>query len=171
MSTDQTSVRVTRRIEAPAARIFAVLADPRHHPDFDGSSEFTGDVKMLQGALSDNVISGVGDVFAMKMYMEEIGNYVMLNHVVQFEQDRRIGWEPSPGDAAASEDGKYPIGIPAGHRWSYELVPDGPNATFVTEIYDDASAPADLREATEEGRAWIDTLTATLARLDDICTS
>ncbi|MHB1497462.1 MAG: hypothetical protein ACYCXN_06065, partial [Acidimicrobiales bacterium] len=38
-------VKVSRRIEAPADRIFAILADPVRHLDFDGSG-------MLRGSLS-----------------------------------------------------------------------------------------------------------------------
>jgi hypothetical protein len=112
----------------------------------------------------------VGDVFAMKMYLEELGDYVMLNYVVEFEPGLRIGWEPAPGDAAASENGLYPIGVPAGHRWSFELTPDGPDATTVTEIFDCGSASADLRDAMEDGAMWIDSMTRTLARLDSLCT-
>ena len=162
MPEDTTSVAVSRKIQAPAARIFEVLADPRRHVDIDGSD-------MLRGAMSDDVITAVGDVFSMKMYMEDVGDYVMMNYVVEFEPSRRIGWEPAPGDAAASEDGEYPIGIPAGHRWSFELTPDGTDATVVTERFDCSSASEDLREATQNGETWIEGMTATLARLDSLC--
>jgi len=163
MAEDTTRITVSRRLEAPAARIFRILADPRRHTDLDGS-------EMLRGAESDDVITGVGDVFPMKMYLQEVGDYLMLNYVVEYEPNRRIGWEPAPGDAAASEDGQYPIGVPAGHRWSFELTPDGANATIVTEIFDCSSAPAELREATQNGETWIDSMTATLERLDSLCT-
>jgi uncharacterized protein YndB with AHSA1/START domain len=156
-------ITVSRRISAPAERIFGVLADPRRHTDLDGS-------EMLRGATSDDVVTKVGDVFEMKMYLEEVGDYLMVNYVVEFEPNRRIGWEPAPGDAAASEDGEYPIGVPTGHRWSFELTPDGANATIVTEIFDCSSAPAELREATKNGETWIDSMTATLARIDSLCT-
>ena len=61
-------VAVSRRICAPAREIFQVLADPVRHPEFDGS-------QMLRGAVSTAVISAVGDVFVMKMYYSEIGDY------------------------------------------------------------------------------------------------
>ncbi|HEV2361629.1 MAG TPA: hypothetical protein VGS21_07995 [Acidimicrobiales bacterium] len=154
---------MSRRIDAPAARVFAVLADPRRHAEFDGS-------ETLRGAVSGSVITGVGDIFMMRMYLEEVGEYVMMNYVVEFEPDRRIGWEPAPGDAAASEDGKYPIGVPAGHRWSFELTPDTSGATIVTEIFDASSAPEELQEATRDGEDWIDAMTSTLARLEELCT-
>jgi uncharacterized protein YndB with AHSA1/START domain len=169
MPDDSTQIKVSRRIEAAADRIFAILADPQRHTDLDGSSHFTGDAKMLQGAVSNDIITGVGDVFIMKMHFEGVGDYVMQNHVVEYEPNRRIGWEPAPGDEAVSDDGRFPIGIPSGHRWSFELTSDGVDATVVTEIYNDASAPEELREATHNGEDWIDTMTATLARLDEIC--
>jgi hypothetical protein len=158
-----TPIEVSRRIKAPAARIFAILADPRRHADLDGS-------EMLRGAMSDDVITGAGDVFSMRMYLDEVGDYVMMNYVVEFELNRRIGWEPAPGDEAASEGGEYAIGVPAGHRWSFELTPDGEDATIVTEIFDCSSAPEELREATQNGETWIDPMTTTLARLHSLCT-
>jgi predicted RNase H-like HicB family nuclease len=90
--------------------------------------------------------------------------------VVEYEVNRCIGWEPAPGDAAASEDGKYPIGVPAGHKWIFRLNPDGADATFVTEFFDCSSASEELREAIENGDSWIESMTTTLARLDTLCT-
>ena len=163
MTDDRIATAVSRRIEAPAGHIFDILANPNRHLELDGSG-------MLRGAISDEVITGVGDVFSMNMYMEEVGAYVMMNYVVEFELNRCIGWEPAPGDAVASEDGEYPIGVPAGHRWSFQLAPDGPNATIVTEIFVCTSAPEELREATENGETWITSMTATLERLDSLST-
>jgi uncharacterized protein YndB with AHSA1/START domain len=162
-------IKVSRRIEAPAARIFEVLADPRRHADIDGSSHFTDESQMLRGALSSDVITGVGDVFSMKMYFEPIGDYVINNYVVEYELNRRVGWEPAPGDEAATDDGRFTIGVPTGMRWSFELTPDGDNATVVTEIYDIGSAPDDIREGTREGEAWVETMTETLTKLDELC--
>jgi hypothetical protein len=83
-------VAVSRRICAPAHDIFQILANPVRHPELDGSG-------MLRGAVSATMISGVGDVFVMKMYYSELGDYEMNNHVVDYEADRRIGWEPEAG--------------------------------------------------------------------------
>jgi hypothetical protein len=49
------------------------------------------------GSPGDTRISGVGDVFVMKMYFTELGEYEMNNHVVEYEPDRRIGSEPEAG--------------------------------------------------------------------------
>ena len=90
----------------------------------------------------------------------------MNNHVVEYEQDRRIGWEPAAGrghpNAAAdsSEPNRW------GHRWSYQLTPDGPDATIVTEIYDCSRAPADERAEMANGKIWAAAMAETLERLD-----
>jgi hypothetical protein len=155
-------VKVSRRIGAPAAMIFRVLADPRRHTELDGSG-------MLRGTVTLTPISGVGDVFIMKMYFSELGDYEMNNHVVEYEPDRRIGWEPEAGRghpaaaAAASERGW-------GQRWSYELVPDGPSATIVTEIYDCSFVPAVTRRNMDDGEVWAKGMARTLERLDVVCT-
>ena len=117
-------VEVSRRIEAPAALIFKIRANPQRHMDFDGSG-------MLRGAVLDRPISDVGDTFTMKMH--RLGDdYLMLNYVVEFEPDRRIFWEPAPGDPSRAEgDDPSKVGIPAGYRWGYILTPDGDDATVV----------------------------------------
>ena len=83
-------ITVSRRIGSPASAIFQILADPARHRDLDGSG-------MLRGVVSGAAITGVGDVFVMKMYFTELGEYEMNNHVVEYEPDRRIGWEPEAG--------------------------------------------------------------------------
>jgi hypothetical protein len=117
----------------------------------------------LRGAASAAVISGVGDVFVMKMYFAHLGDYEMNNHVVEYEPDRRIGWEPEAGRGHPRAGGSW------GHRWSYQLVPDGPDATVVTEIYDCSRAPEDERAGMDNGRVWVESMAETLERLDALC--
>jgi hypothetical protein len=154
-------VTVSRRIAAPASAIFAVLTDPVRHLDLDGSG-------MLRGAATTAPVTGVGDVFVMKMYFAALGGYEMNNHVVEYEPDRRIGWEPAAGrghpDAGPEGDSRW------GQRWAYELAPDGPDGTVVTEIYDCSRVPAAERAGMDNGRSWIDSMAQTLERLDRICT-
>jgi hypothetical protein len=149
-------VAVSRRIWAPARDIFQVLANPVRHPEFDGSQS-------LRGAGSTAVISGVGDVFVMKMYFSHLGDYEMNNHVVEYEQDRRIGWEPEAGR------GHPRAGRSLGQRWSYQLTPDGPDAAVVTEIYDCSRAPEEARAGMDNGKVWIEAMAKTLERLDALC--
>ena len=156
-------VTVSRRICAPARAIFQVLADPGRHQEFDGSES-------LRGPASTAVISAVGDVFVMKMHFPHLGDYEMNNHVVEFEPDQRIGWEPEAGRghpnaaAGAAQPARW------GQRWSYQLTPDGPDATIVTEVYDCSRAPEDERAQMDNGGVWVESMTKTLERLDALCT-
>ncbi len=138
-------VSVSRRIEASAADIFGCLTDPDRHPEFDGS-------EMLRPGASNEVIAGIGDVFVTKMYIEVMGDYEMHNRIVVFEADRCIAWEPGNGS-----------------RWRFDLTPDGPNATVVTETYDCTDAPESVREAVDNGKVWLAAMTTTLERLDRLC--
>jgi hypothetical protein len=160
-------VEASRRIEAPAAVIFEILANPHRHMDFDGSG-------MLRETVVARPLSRVGDTFSMKMH--RLGDdYLMRNYVVEFEQDRRIFWEPAPGDPSRAE-GNDPskVGIPAGYRWGYILTPDGDDATVVTEVFDPGPLPEDLLR---DGGAWIngtnslvESMTNSLERLEKIST-
>ncbi len=156
-------VAVSRRICAPTHDIFQVLADPARHPEFDGSES-------LRGVVSGAAISGVGDVFVMKMYFDELGDYQMINHVVEYQPGRRIGWEPEAGRGHpnAEPDAERPARW--GQRWSFELAPDGPDATVVTEIFDCSQVPADQREDIDNGNIWVEGMHQTLERLDALCT-
>jgi hypothetical protein len=155
-------VEVSRRIGAPAAAIFRVLADPDMHTVLDGTG-------MLRGAVTAGSIQRLGDVFVMRMYYVEHGDYEMNNHVVEFELNRRIGWEPEAGrghpDTAPGSTGPTRLG----HRWTFDLRPDGPHATVVTEIYDCSAVPADFRAGMQGGRIWITGMTETLDRLAGVC--
>jgi uncharacterized protein YndB with AHSA1/START domain len=155
-------VAVSRRISAPAHTIFEILASPARHPDFDGSG-------MLRQAVTTSTVSGAGDVFVMKMYYSELGDYEMNNHVVEYEPDRRIGWEPEAGRGHPRAGMSGPGGARSGHRWSYQLIPDGPDATIVTEIYDCSRAPEDRRRWMDNGNIWVQCMTRTLERLDRLC--
>jgi hypothetical protein len=162
MADEFNTVGVSRRIEAPAARIFEILCDPQRHTEFDGSD-------MLRGAESTDVITAVGDAFPMKMYLDRLGDYVMLNHVVEYEPDRLLVWTPAPRDLEASQGDTLAFGAPSGYKWGYTLSPDGPDATNVTEFFDCRAAPEEIQAATSNGKNWIDAMTESLAQLDALC--
>jgi uncharacterized protein YndB with AHSA1/START domain len=143
-------VSVSRRIEASAAAIFKLLADPDRDPEFDGSG-------MLRPGASNRVIVGVGDVFVTKMYFTAMGDYEMHNRIVVYEADRSIGWEPGNAELARN-----------GSRWRFDFTPDGPDATLVTETYDCTDSPESVREAVDNGHAWLAGMTKTLERLDQL---
>lgn len=151
------SVSVSRRIDAPAGVVFAVLAEPAQHLELDGSG-------MLRGTDFGGRIRAVGEVFVMRMHFGPLGDYEMNNHVVELEEDRRLSWEPESGR------GHPDAGTAAarwGHRWSFELRPAGPGATDVTETW---SCPVTEDETDDQGEGpWRDSMTRTLDRLAELC--
>jgi uncharacterized protein YndB with AHSA1/START domain len=77
-------VSATRTIEAPAATIFALLADPRQHVRLDGS----GALSQLKSS-PDRLF--LGATFAM--HMKDFGvPYVTHNLVVDFVENKSIAW-------------------------------------------------------------------------------
>lgn len=101
-------------VAAPAAEVFALLANPHRHHEFDGSGT-------VRGATSGPERLTLGDRFGMDMKMRL--PYRITNRVVEFEQDRLIGWCH-----------------PAKAVWRYELEPvDG--GTRVTETFDFTGSP------------------------------
>lgn len=155
------AISVTKEIPAPAHVVFAVLADPVMHPEIDGSG-------MLRSATSSGPITRVGDTFTMRMHNDEMGEYEMINHVVEYEAGGRIAWEPALLRAGRPED-EADVGVRAGHRWSYELHPISAGATLVTESYDCSSAPAWLQNAVKGGRRWEAPMEASLDNLYRLC--
>jgi hypothetical protein len=94
------------------------------------------------------------------MYIAAMGDYEMHNRIVAFEADRCIAWEPGNSELARN-----------GSRWRFDLTPDGPNATLVTETYDCTDSPESVREAVDNGNAWLAGMTKTLERLDRLSTT
>ena len=151
-------VSVSRKIEAPAEKLFALLTQSASHPLIDGSG-------MLREAPADVRLSRVGDVFEMKMHNGEMGDYEMNNHVVEYELNRRIGWEPVLKASSRDED-QAEIGESGQQRWSYDLSPVDSGSTLVTETYDCSRSPEWLRKAVRDGNRWIDSMTASLEKLE-----
>lgn len=168
MADPSSVVEVSRRIDAPAPVIFDILASPRRHADFDGSG-------MLRGAAEDRRIAGAGETFTIRMH--RLGrDYQMINHVVEFEADRRIAWEPAPGDIETAGGDASRIGVPSGYRWGYRLDPDGDAATVVTEVFD-CGSDANRWILERDGGEWINghhpvaqSMRETLAKLDEAAT-
>lgn len=111
---DGRTVTSSAVVAAPAAEVFALLANPHRHHEFDGSGT-------VRGATSGPERLALGDRFGMDMKMRL--PYRITNRVVEFEQDRLIGWCH-----------------PARAVWRYELEPvDG--GTRVTETFDFTGSP------------------------------
>jgi uncharacterized protein YndB with AHSA1/START domain len=117
MTTEQEAPRVvsaSREIAAGPERIFELIADPAVQPDWDGNDN-------LSAAAAGQRVRRVGDVFTMTLTRRGVRE----NHVVEFEEGRRIAWMPAePGQQRP------------GHLWRWELEPVGASGTRVTCTYD-----------------------------------
>src|SRR5262245_53118813 len=76
-------VSASHEIPAQADRIFDVIADASLQPQWDGNVN-------LPEAPTGQRVRAVGDVFTMTITMGSVRE----NHVVEFEEGRRIGWRP-----------------------------------------------------------------------------
>lgn len=149
-------VSVSRHIEAPAGRLFALVADPANHPLIDGSG-------MVREPAPAVRVSGTGDVFMINMHNDRDGDYQVRNVVVEYLADRRLVWAPMTPTSDPEEQHAVD---PDRYEWGYELAPDGPGATVVTETFDCRRAPEDLRKRLREGETWRDAMTASLVKLE-----
>ena len=145
--TEDAPARVERRsivVEAPASKIFDLLADPRRHHEIDGS----GTVRSSRLDAPERLSAGARFGMQMKYGVP----YRITNTVVDFEEDHLIAWRH--------------LGR---HVWRYRLDPIDDGHTKVTEEFDWRTAifppglrligaPADNAEAIEK----------TLLRLRDV---
>ena len=113
-NTSSRSVSASLVVEAPTARIFELIADPAEQPRWDGNDN-------LGHADAGQRVHAPGDVFVM----HNANGAVRENHVVEFDEGRRIAWMPA-------EEG----GAPIGQVWRWELVPVDDEHTLVIHSYD-----------------------------------
>jgi uncharacterized protein YndB with AHSA1/START domain len=105
--------QISRSVEvnAPAAELFAIVADPRRHRELDGS-----------GLVRDNIRGperlSLGARFSFKMAMYGLP-YRITSTVTAFEPDQLIEWAH-----------------PFGHRWRWQFAAVTPTTTRVTETFD-----------------------------------
>jgi uncharacterized protein YndB with AHSA1/START domain len=145
MATEQDTTKIvsaSREIAAEPGQIFELIADPAQQPRWDGNDN-------LASAPAGQRVRRTGDVFTMALTHGGIRE----NHVVEFDEGRRMAWRPSePGQA------------PPGHLWRWELEPVAASRTKVTHTYD-------WTELTDENRfrraraTTADKLQASLDRL------
>jgi hypothetical protein len=105
--------RVCRSVEvaAPAAELFAMAADPRRHPELDGSGTVRDNIKVPSEI-------GVGSKFSTSMKMYGVP-YRITSTVTAFKPNELIEW-------------RHPVG----HRWRWEFESLSPTSTRVTETFD-----------------------------------
>lgn len=119
---DGRTVTASTVVAAPPAEVFALLANPHRHHEFDGSGT-------VRGATSGPERLALGDRFGMDMKIRL--PYKITNRVVEFEQDRLIGWCH-----------------PAKAIWRYELEPVDGGGTLASEL---ARTPSDTAPFGDSG--------------------
>jgi uncharacterized protein YndB with AHSA1/START domain len=107
-------VSASREIAATPERIFELIADPAKQPGWDGNDN-------LSEAPPGQRVRRAGDVFRMTLTTGSVRE----NHVIEFEEARRIAWHP------AEVGRRQP-----GHLWRWELESLGDSRTLVTHTYD-----------------------------------
>jgi hypothetical protein len=112
---------VTRKVQAPPAKVFALLCDPQGHVTIDSSG-------MLQSADGEPV-RRAGDEFVVHMDREALndvpmGKYDVTVVITRYEPDSLLEWTISGT-----------IQPPIRHLYGYRLSPDG-TGTLVTSYYD-----------------------------------
>ena len=112
--------RVARQVlvRAPAAEVFALVADPHRHPELDGS----GTVRPAPVRGPRILSAGARFTVGMRQYGVP---YKITSTVTAFEAGRLLEWQH-----------------PAGHRWRWELTETEPGTTRVTETFDYSTAKA-----------------------------
>jgi hypothetical protein len=144
---------VERFIPAPPTAIFDLLADPARHKEIDGSGT-------VQGPPAGSQRLALGSTFGMDM-KAGLG-YTMVNTVVEFEDDRRIAWQPRP-------DKSFLRSFIGGRIWRYELEPrDG--GTLVRESWDISQEKLPFMVRPLRSRT-IDAMTKTLERIEQVVTA
>lgn len=131
---DQENVSATLTIAVPAARVFAMLADPSTHAAIDGTG-------WVQAAAEKAPLAEVGQIFRMDMYHSghPDGDYRTVNKVEVLDPPRAIGWLTGQEKG----DGELEFG---GWLWRYDLAPLGPSETEVTLTYDWSAVPQYIRD-------------------------
>lgn len=131
---DQENVHATLTIAVPAARVFAVLADPAAHAAIDGTG-------WVEEPVDRAPLTEAGQLFRMDMYHagHPDGGYRVVNKVVVLDAPRAIGWLTG----YEKDDGQLEFG---GWLWRYDLVPLGPSQVEVTLTYDWSAVPPSVRE-------------------------
>lgn len=152
-------VSATAIIDAPAATIFAVLADPANHAAIDGTG-------WVCEPLDSGPLTAAGQTFRMAMYHPNHpeGSYQTVNQVLEFDPPVAISWKPGY-DAG---DGTLEFG---GWTWRYGLHPAGPSKTEVTLAYDWSAVPEPIRERIGFPPFAPDHLADSLAHLAELATT
>jgi hypothetical protein len=104
-------------VQAPAAELFEMVADPYRHAELDGSGTVVGAVTGPQRLSADATFS-----VRMKQYGAP---YKITSRVTDFADGHVVEWQH-----------------PMGHRWRWEFAEIAPGVTEITETFDYTTAKA-----------------------------
>ena len=131
---DQENVSAALTVAVPAARVFAVLADPTTHSAIDG----TGWVQESgRPGAADRGGADLPDGHVSPGHPD--GDYQVVNKVEVLDPPRVIGW--LTGYRKGDGDPEF-----GGWIWRYDLAPLGPSETEVTLTYDWSAVPQFIRD-------------------------
>ncbi|RSM70817.1 polyketide cyclase [Kibdelosporangium aridum] len=152
----QEYVSATLTFTVPAARVFAVLADPTTHAAIDGTG-------WVQESVDQAPLTEAGQTFRMDMHHgnHPDGDYQVVNKVVVIDPPHAIGWLTGYDKG----DGDLEFG---GWIWRYDLAPLGPSETAVTLTYDWSAVPQRIREYIQFPPFGPDHLANSLRHLADL---
>jgi hypothetical protein len=133
-------------INAPASKIFDVIANPQMHSIIDGSNS-------VRSVIKGPTRLALGSKFGMNM---EIGiKYRITNTVVEFEENKLIAWRHL---------GRW--------IWRYELKEISPTQTVVIESFDGTTTPFNVWLKARKAYPYAQKAVAkTLVRLKEYCES
>jgi hypothetical protein len=131
-------ISATRRIAAPASKVFQIVASPAGHVEIDGSG-------MLEAAPGAKPLTEVGDTFDMDMDRTPLNDipglvkYQVRNTVTQIVPDRLLEWNVGSADRP-----------PLGHVYGWQIEPVSDGECDVTN-YCDWTA---ISQQNRERRPW-----------------
>ncbi|WP_309132789.1 SRPBCC family protein [Brevibacterium sp.] len=132
-------------INAPAAEVFELIADPARHADWDGNDN-------VAASAPGQRVTGPGVSFITTLTKE----VERENHVVEFVEGELIAWKPS-------EVG----GEPFGQKWKWEIEALGETSSTVRHTYDWTQL-RDVRRLPRARSTTPEKLLASMHRLKDL---
>ncbi len=156
MSPDRVSA--TRRVAAPAGKLYQIVSRPSGQVAIDGSG-------MLDAAPDDRPLTTVGETFDMDMDREPLGDipnlkkYQVRNTVTQLIPDRLVEWTVGFADLP-----------PFGHVYGWLLEPVNETETAVTNYCDWTNATAEMRSGVTWPVVPLAMLERSIENLDRIAT-
>jgi len=151
-------VSATRRIAAPAHKIFLIVSHPSGHVEIDGSG-------MLQAAPNAEQLTAVGETFEMDMDRRPLGDipnmgaYKVRCTVTKIVPDRLFEWAVRAVDKS-----------PAGHVYGWQIEPISDTECEVTNYCDWTNISDQLRAKFSWPVVPVDRLEKSVEKLERIAT-